>query len=544
MILIHRVLKVAGVVGYFIFLHAFYYILLVPAFAEYSFYAFLFVPLVVLGIWLVPKSSRPLAVILTFLYVFVDQALSNVRLESTMMILLAALVLILFLYPLLYWYTKQRMIGVYVAIAVIVSLSIQLVVPPRTMQMLSELTPIWVSKQQYVGEFYGRLPMQVTDVDGDGLDEIVTLGNRDFYEEGRELPIGYDLYDEPLRVMAWEWDHGQIVRVPDSQLDLDHIAEWLPSEYIGFPYYVVNDQLEIEPLVDRVSYTSAMVQFGSAPYQAMILNLENLKRQLELREGAFDTLTGDHGAFHDLVLRNGVLSGSYLGEPFTFPTHATQISAVVRLANGSEGLLLKGYAIDLLQFIDGQPVVTHTIDRTMRRDLSFSNLMAADVDGDDIDEILIGYPYPAILEPETDGSWRILWAVDDSSELNISYRFLDLAQFEYSDAATQKPEIIAFSKSLVRASQIHYLTSFTYTDEGLKQNWKVFNRGIDRAAAGDLDGDGSDELVIMYSEASNLYVFKKHNIPITTILIVLTTLLYAGLIGRRVMDAYRKRNQA
>lgn len=202
------ILKLVGVIAYFLYLHAFYYVILVPAFAEYSFYAFLIVPFVLLAIWLLPSSYRKIAFILTLLYPFVDQAMMNVKTEGTLMMLLAALVLFLFLYPLLLWYTKHRKIWTYVAAAVILSLSLQLIVPLRAMQALPVLAPIWVSEPQYYGDFYGHLPLQVADVNGDGQEEIVTLGNRDFFEDDQEKPTGYRLYTEPLRVMAWSWQNG------------------------------------------------------------------------------------------------------------------------------------------------------------------------------------------------------------------------------------------------------------------------------------------------------------------------------------------------
>lgn len=529
----NRWLKLGGLLLYFLYLHLFYYVLLVPAFAEYSYFAFLLVPLVLLGFRLVPKDWRKRAAVLSLLYIFADQALTNVRLESAPMIILTAVVLFLFLYPLTHWYANVR--WPHAALAVALALVIQLAVPVRSMQTLTEMWPVWVSKPQYVGEFYGHLPFNVTDVDGDGKDEIVTLGNRDFYPDGRKLPRGYGLYQEPLRIMAWEWEDGSMQRMPEDALDLETMDEWLPHEYIGFPYYAVNEQLEIEPLVDRIPWATGMVQFGTAPYRALVLNVENIERQLALSGGVYDRLT-EGGAYRNVVIQDGVLSGEYNGEPFEIPTTATQISDVVRMTDGSDALLLKGYHIGLMQMVNGEPVITHVLTREMRRDLSYSNLRADDVNGDGADEVIITYPYPAILSPAEDGKWDILWATDDTEMMNISFQIKDFATFEPGEQ-----EIVAFSKSLVRHSQTNYLTGFTYTEDGLKQKWKIFSRGMDLVHAGDVDGDGEDELVVTFSGSSQIYVFEKHEIPVTSITIGLTAALFAGLLGRRVYDAKRRK---
>ena len=531
-----RWLSLGGWLLYFLYLHLFYYALLVPAFAEYSYYAFLSVPLAILGIWLIPKPRRRQVAVLSLLYIFADQAFTNVRLSGTVTLIVSAVVLFVFLSVLTRWYARIR--WPYVALAVALAFAIQTSVPARTMQMLTEMRPIWISKSQYIGEFYGHLPFNVTDVDGDGRDEIVTLGNRDFYPDGRKLPQGYELYEEPTRVMAWEWRDGAMVRIPEEALDLASIEEWLPHEHIGYPYYVVNEELEIEPLVERIPWATGLVQFGTAPFRALVLNIENIERQLAMTDGVYDRLRSG-GQYRDVAIRGGVLTGTYAGEPFALPTSATQIADVVHMPDGGDALLLKGYNIELMQFVDGEPTVTHVLTRTMQRDLSYSNLRADDVDGDGADEVIITYPYSTILKPAADGRWDILWAVDDTRPINISFQIKDLATFDPDNP--EKTEIVAFSKSRVRASQANYLTGFTYTPEGLKQNWKVFARGLDVVKAGDLDGDGKDELIVTFAGSSQIYVFAKHDIPVTSIAIGLTIALFAGLAGRRVYDAAKQR---
>jgi len=88
---------------------------------------------------------------------------------------------------------------------------------------------------------------------------------------------------------------------------------------------------------------------------------------------------------------------------------------------------------------------------------------------------------------------------------------------------------------------VQYLGSFQYTENGLKQNWKVFIRNAKIVRLADLEGDGRQELVLSFAGSSNVYVLNKHNVPVTAITLALTVLLYAVLIGRRLFHALRSK---
>src|SRR5690606_35939789 len=100
--------------------------------------------------------------------------------------------------------------------------------------------------------------------------------------------------------------------------------------------------------------------------------------------------------------------------------------------------LLKGYHAELMQMVGGTPVVTHTLTRQMQKDLAYTPLRAADVDGDGADEVIADYPYANILKPQPDGSWKLLWS-SGVSRLSTSFRILDVSK----PGKNGKPEIMA-----------------------------------------------------------------------------------------------------
>lgn len=507
-----------------------YYVLLVPAFADYSYFAFLSIPLAFFGFWLVPGRSRKMWAVLALLTIFIEQAVANIRTTKPLAYAVSVTVMVLALYLLARWYARIRFAQV--IIVTMAALALHLSVPTHLIPALTEFVPRWSSGWHYTGPFPVPLPLNVADIDEDGKDEIVTLGNRDFYPDGRKLPNTYKLFNEPLRAIAWKWDGQEMVRVPLDHLDRERLEDILPEQYTGFPYYHLNADYELEPLVQRKPFTEGMLQFGTAPYRALLINLENVFRRLELTGGVYDRMA-QGGAYENVSIAGGFIQGQYQGQPFSALTSATEIIGAVRMPDGSDALLVRGRNVQLMQMRNGNLEMTHELTREMQRDLSYSLLRAADVDGDGADEVIIDYPYTAILKPLPDGTWKILWASESATLLNIK----DIGSF----TGKGEPEIIALNKSRVRASGVQYLGSFQYTENGLKQNWKVFIRNAKIVRLADLEGDGRQELVLSFAGSSNVYVLNKHNVPVTAITLALTVLLYAVLIGRRLFHALRSK---
>ncbi len=516
--------------GYCIYLYFAYHLLIIPAFAEFSFYAFLSLPLILSMFWLIPNERRKKMIVYTFLFLFFDQAIFNIshRIGPIPYILVAFIGL--FLFPLVRWYARISFLSL--LISLLVALSFNMLLPDRTVLALPHLYPKWSSDKNYIGHVTNSFPVITADIDQDGKDAIITLGNKDFYPKGiREAKFSYMLENEPLHIIVWKSQDGKLTRIPNDQLDQDSIRRHLSKDFIAYPYYILNEELILEPLVQRQALTESMIQFGHSPFIAMRLNLNYIQKLLEINESIYDAYE-ELGLYTDLELKDGKVSGLYRGSPFETNTDASRIIGIISLQEGEEGLLLQGLNVELLQMNNDLLEVTHTLTREMQRDLALGQFLTYDVTNNGIEEFIVTFPASIVLEPAMDGSWKILWSASERS-----FNIKDIGSFS-ADGPT---EILALRKSAVRASDVNYLTSYNYTDKGLVQNWKVFIRNFDTVTFADLNGDGKNELVTTIYGKQKVYVWGKHSIPVTPTLSLISVLLIMYLAGRRYANVKKKK---
>lgn len=547
---------------YAIYLYFAYHILVIPAFAEFSYFALLVVPFMLFGFWLVPAERRKEIVVFTLLFLFLDQAIFNIITKIGPMLYIWFIFIGLFLFPIVRFYGKIRLPGLIIALAL--AITFNYVIPERLVVAYAHLYPKWSSEKLYIGSVTDSFAVAAVDIDGDGKSELVTLGNKDYYPDGLRKPIfSYKLIDEPLHLVVYSWRNGQLERVPNEQhaaefnVTADGIRAMLPTDFINYPYYVLNDDLVLEPLVQRDTLTESMMQTGSAPFQAMRLNVAVLERLFAGNGYIYDRMARS-GLFEDLQLKAGVLSGSYNGVPFAVESSATKIIGSIKLDGdkrqgagldgdkldaaerqgaeldgAAEGLLVMGRDVHLWQMIDGQLQKTHLLTREMHNSLTLSRFMIDDLTGDGRDDLIVTYPTTSIVTPRENGQWDLIWRNDERG-----FDIKTIGRFKPQDEL----EIIALRKSAVRASYVNYLTSYSYDNHQLKQNWKVFLRNIDKVLLADVDGDGTNELITTMRGKHVLYVWNKHAIPVIPILISITLLLLLTLAGRRISDVRRKNN--
>ncbi|WP_134699948.1 hypothetical protein [Ammoniphilus sp. YIM 78166] len=510
---------------YCVYLYFFNRLLVVPALAEYSYYGLLFVPFSLFLFWLVPVKERKQVMVFTFLFLMLDHAVENAfRKLELMPFVLSVMFIGLFLYPIGRWYGQVRASAFTLALAVAVVFNVAF--PHNMIQMLPYFYKQWNSNQLYIGEMTSYFSIIARDINGDGKDEIITLGNAEEVKanldpEKPRMPT-FILEEEPLSLYVYQWTDGEMTRIPPQELDRDHIVSLLPREYIGFPYYTLNERLELEPLIQRQPLAEGMLQFGTAPYRALLLNVEKIERELEKNNGAYDTREQLGNQFSGVTLKNGFLSGRYGETAFEVASPATKIIGAIQLGDGHEGLLVLGADVHLLQWIDGELRVTHELTRKMHQGLAQSEFKVIDLNHDGKDELMLKHPYSTLLSPQPDGSWKILWSTEERS-----FRFEDFV------SAGQSHEFVGLSKSAVRAKDTRYLTGFQYTEEGLKQTWKIFLT-MNNAIYADVNGDGKKELVTSIQGTHKIFVWNRHSIPVYPILIGLTFVLVIYLVGRRV----------
>ncbi|MEW9670773.1 hypothetical protein [Ammoniphilus sp. 3BR4] len=510
---------------YCIYLYFIYRLLVIPALADFSYYGLLIVPFALILFWLVPRTERKKAIVYTFLFLLLDQSMENAFRELDLIpFSLSVLFIFLFLYPISRWYAHIRLPAF--SIAIVIAVTFNVLFPHKTVLMSPYFYKKWNSEQLYIGEMTSHFSIAARDLTGDGKEEIITLGNAEevkaSLDSSRPTVPTYMLEQEPLSLYVYTWENDQMNRIPPEQLDRERILSLLPKEYIGFPYYTLNEQLELEPLIQRQPLTEGMMQFGTAPYRALLLNIENIERELDKYNGAYDIKEQVGSKYQNVTLKNGTLSGIYDGTFFETPSPATKIIDAVKMGNGQEGILVLGADVHLLQMVEGKMKVTHELTRNMHKGLAQSQYKMIDLNSDGKDEIMLKHPYSALLSPQPDGTWDILWSTEERS-----------FRFEDSLHAGDTHELVGLSKSAVRAKDTRYLTGFRYTQEGLEQTWKVFLT-MNNAAYADIDGDGEKELITSIQGTHKIFVWGRHSIPVIYLLIGMTGALVIYLAGRRI----------
>lgn len=269
------------------------------------------------------------------------------------------------------------------------------------------------------------------------------------------------------------------------------------------------------------------MQAGTTPYRAFVLDMNNIASILEQNKGSMDVRQELGTKYKDLHLTSGMLTGTYEGKSFGGTTKATKILTTMKLPDGREGVIVIGEHLSVLA-VEPDGTLTEAYKLTRKEaELATGEFIPADIDHDNVDELLVAGRPSYILKPKTDGTWDILWA---SAERDKSFRFSNFAAV----GSEQTPEIVAKARSWVSTTDARYLSGYDYTPDGLKQNWRIYMPLIN-VQIGDIDGDNQNEIIASLENSHRILVFKKHNIPVFT----LTIILFVGLLGYGVVRRFR-----
>ncbi|HEU4964773.1 MAG TPA: hypothetical protein VFV52_13085 [Bacilli bacterium] len=175
---------------------------------------------------------------------------------------------------------------------------------------------------------------------------------------------------------------------------------------------------------------------------------------------------------------------------------------------------------------DGQPIATlaGTFEEPMTPDL-----LLADINGDDQDELLLNTVPAKILRLQQDGTWKTLWI---SGKDSFRFEFVEPRDGE-------QPLIVANAPSLLRDQPARYLTGFTWQEQGteLVRDWRVFEENIVHPFAID-----QDLWVAQIYNNQMFYVLRPFPYPVETLLTALYLLLVLGGYGYRLTQGRRNRH--
>ncbi|OUQ88730.1 hypothetical protein B5G50_09510 [Brevibacillus brevis] len=526
---------------YAIALFLIYHLLVKPAFLDLTWIAVLiFLPLLAFCYFVVHPSERRQVLVFTIGFLLLDRALTRVDVKTTAALLIGGAIAVIVIALLVKWYGRLnwRAVGSLVLIALLANVTFN----RDTLTALSHFTVTYESDRLYNGDWVDYFPITLQDVNGDGKMEIITYGNAE------ELPLPEKiekpeteeekkamaeklrhLQAEPVSLYVLTWKDGQMVRMPNDQIPaetMEIIKEKLPTDYPGFPYYTMKDG-QLVPNVQRQPYAEGMLQIGTAPYRAFMLDMENIANQLADNAGSIDVRQTLGSKYTDLHIKDGMLTGNYDGKPFGGTTKATKLMTTMMLPDGREGIVVMGEHLSVLSVEpDGTLTESYTLTRK-QAELATGEFIPADIDNDKVDELLVAGTPSYILKPKPDGTWEILWASGDRDK---SFRFSNFATI----GNNAKPEIVAKAKSWVSTTDSRYLSGYDYTPEGLKQNWRIYLPLIN-VQIGDIDGDKENEIVANMFNTHRILVFKQHNIPVFG----LTIALFVGLLGYGVVRRFR-----
>ncbi len=533
-----------------IYLYFAYHLLFTPLVLDLSYWGVMLVTgLVLLMIWSIPPRLRRNVIIYSLLFLFMDRAFYQIEGSewSVWIAALAAIPVLLVAWLVAWGYGKLSRQAI--VLLLVSGIATTLWIPRNEVPILSHFFLKWNSEPVFAGKMFDYFPLTVYDIDRDGTDEIITLGNAEEQklildklseEEALKRDRDYRLTEENLYPYVFKWNGREMERLAAAEYDLKTVLDILPKDDPAFPYFAWEFTEEshrsvLNPLTDRQRLAEGMMQFGTAPFRAMTLNIENISRQLKQSDGVLDRAlqVENHPDLHDIQIKDGEVSGYLKDQFFRVPTPATKIIDGLKWGGGRNGLLVLGNDLELITISEnGDAEVTHVLSRKMLKNIASSEFSVADADGDGDDEVFVSSSYSRIIKPRSEGDWEILWTATDTN-----FRFADFIAAE----SGENNELITLDQSAVIMNpdrfHLRFLTGYEWDSAlGLKRDWRTFLSFIHVNAA-DVDGDGEEEIVASIYNTHKIYVLEKHSYPVNEILWGATFGLIIFGWTRRVRDA-------
>lgn len=493
-----------GIVGSFLlalYLFVFYQLCVIPAILDWSSLGVL-LTLALAGLLIIslPKDKRLPTTVLGIAFLLTMKALFSISNYPAWRFAAAALfifVILLVVGKLLGRMSFRRFVIVFLA-ALILNATVDISKAP----FWTEFTVKWESPQLYPRyATVDYFPVKLIDVDDDGVKEIVTQENRewalaeqqDIAGNSKELQI---LSRESNDFAVYKWNGKTFAELTPDKYNLPKLKTSVPLEYLGYPYYQtivsVNNTTGIEeqmnPFLDRAQVIEKSMAFGKFPFEILFLDERSLR-------AAIDNLT-------------------LLGQPVS----STEMAEGKLLPKAESQKITIDGALKVIQ-TPGQKVIAQ-LGREQVPDIGTSEVITGDVNNDQVDELILTAETSQILQLTRDGRWQVLWSNPEPRNATDRFNKLRFEDFALL-GSEEKPQLIALSKSNVRDNPTRYMTGYVYENGAIHQIWRVFS-GLINLQAGDVDGDGKNELLGYMYRGQRIYVLEKHNIPVVGILYGIT----------------------
>jgi len=513
-----------------------YHLLMIPILLEFSITGMIIIwGMLVTLFFVIPRQYRKQVTLFILFTIFTTQAFQNIGLVVNLGRAFQFFVVIAVVFLVARYFGKLSKTAILTLITV--TAIINFTVPDDELRLYNHFTKVWESPTLYTGNTVDYFPLFVHDIDDDGQSEIITFGHREelteIYQkrvEGGLDPdrMPYDLEDEPLFPYIYKWNgtEMEMERVDLNDVDVEELRPYIPKDYIGFPYYVWDENFTLMPNIKKQDLSERMGQFGAMPFHLMNLNLDSLNQYLDTIDGVYDKQNTFRFEtdIDILTIEQDELIIERDGDIQSMPTRATKIIDLIRTEKGL-GVLLLSDQLELWTFDDDNDLtLTHVLTEEQISDVMTSEYIVADIQYDGLDDILISSSRSRIVKPIADGEWDILFTSRDAS-----LRFEDFDTL----GTEEDPSIIALSKSRVRNDPLRFLTGFTYTEDGLQQDWKSFTSLINVESV-DITGNGQNELVATIYRTHQIFIFSKHGLPVNGVLVSIFTILVLYTVYRRV----------
>lgn len=510
-----------------------YHLLFVPFLLDYTILSTVIGWIILLAIALIiPRGSRKQAIVFIALTIFTTTALFQAgSLTSLTKAFYYLLILLAVYFTARHFGKSPRHV---VITLLVVTLVIHFTVSRSELRLYNHFVKVWETPALYDGELVDYFPLITHDIDGDGQEEIITFGNveeeRELYLERKRKGLDpdrmpYDIQDDRVFPYVYKWNGKKMERLDNDEIDLEKVKSVIPKDYIGFPYYYWDEDYAIVPQTQKQNIAENTGQFGMSSLFAFQLDVDTIKQYLEDVDGVYSSKESFHFEtdIDKITIVDGELIVTKADGEYTMDTTATKVVDLIRMQDGT-GIILLGKDLEVWQLDEqGEFHQTHVLTDKEITEVQSSEYMVADITSDDFDEILISSSKSRIIRPLENGEWEVLFASKDES-----LRFEDFDRL----GKEKNPTIIGLSKSYFGRNALRYLTGFTYENNELKQDWKTFESFINVQAA-DIKGTDDKHLVASVWSGHNIVVFKKHNLPVTSSLIVILVLLTGYALYRR-----------